>query len=298
MSRIAVLGRGAWGTALAGTLTAAGHEVATWARGEGFACLAGAAAVLSAVPSGATREVLGLAAPHLARGTPVVLTAKGLEPGTLAPQTAIAAEAAPDHPRAVLSGPGFAADLAAGLPTAVTLAVEAEADGPALQHLLATPSLRPYLSDDPLGAQLGGALKNVVAIACGAAIGAGYGESARAALVTRGFAEMTRLAVARGARGETLAGLSGLGDLVLTATSAQSRNFAYGLALGRGETPEAIAADGRTYEGARTARAAAELADGLGLDVPVTRAVAGLVAGRLTVRDTAETLLTRPLRRE
>ena len=296
MSRIAILGAGAWGSALGATLAGAGHTTLFWRRGEGFALLDGADLAIAAVPSGATRAVLS-AAP-MPEGLPLLLTAKGLEPGTLALQTAIAAETAPASPAAVLSGPGFAEDLSAGLPTAVTLAAGDPALGARLQPLLATPSLRPYLADDPIGVQLGGALKNVIAIACGAAIGAGLGESARAALVTRGFAEMTRLATARGARAATLNGLSGLGDLVLTATGAQSRNFAFGERLGAGADAAGLAADGRTYEGARTAGVAAALAARAGVEAPVIGAVAALVAGRLSVPEAVETLFNRPLRRE
>jgi glycerol-3-phosphate dehydrogenase (NAD(P)+) len=222
-----------------------------------------------------------------------VLTAKGLEKRTLLRQSEVAAEVAPGHPVAVLSGPSFAADLTRGLPTAVTLATGTP-DAAGLQQRLATPSLRPYLSDDVVGVELGGALKNVVAIACGAAIGAGFGESARAALIARGFAELSRLASAAGARPETLGGLAGLGDLALTCTSAQSRNFRYGVSLGeRGRAPE-----GGTYEGAHTAGAALELARRLGVDAPITETVAALVEGRLDVREAVGHLYNRPLRRE
>jgi len=294
--RVAILGAGAWGTALGATLSGAGQATTFWRRGEAVAVIEGADLVIAAVPAGATRQVLS--AVPLPPGAPLVLTAKGLEPDSLALQTAIAAETAPQNPPAVLSGPGFAADLAAGLPIAVTLATADPALGERLQPWLATPSLRPYLCEDPVGVQLGGALKNVIAIACGAAIGAGLGESARAALITRGFAEMTRLAAARGARPETLGGLSGLGDLVLTATSAQSRNFAYGARLGAGADPGAIAADGRVYEGARSAGVAAAMAARAGIDAPVIGAVAALVAGRLRIGEAVDRLFNRPLRRE
>lgn len=296
MSPIAILGAGAWGCALGTTLEAAARTVRFWRRGQDFALLDDAGLVLVAVPAGATREVLADA--PLRPGIPLVLTAKGLEPGTMALQTEIAAEIAPACPAAVLSGPGFAADLVAGLPTAVTLATAHADRADALQRTLATPSLRPYLSDDPVGAQLGGALKNVIAIACGAAMGAGLGESARAALITRGFAEMTRLATARGARAETLTGLSGLGDLVLTATSPASRNYAFGHAVGAGTDPAALSADGRTYEGARSAEVAVALARSANVAMPVASAVAGLVAGRLDMAEATDTLFNRPLRRE
>jgi glycerol-3-phosphate dehydrogenase (NAD(P)+) len=254
--------------------------------------------VLSAVPAQATREVLAELASALPDGVPLVLTAKGLEKGTLKLQSEIAAEAAPGHPVGVLTGPSFASDLTAGLPTAVTLAVADAALGEALQRRLATPSLRPYLSDDVIGAQIGGAVKNVIAIACGVTIGIGLGESARAALMTRGFAEMVRLGIALGGRAETLGGLSGLGDLALTAASESSRNFAYGLALGRGSTPAELAADGRTYEGAATVGPVAALAGRLGVEMPVAAVVAMLVSGDLAAPDAVEKLFNRPLRRE
>jgi glycerol-3-phosphate dehydrogenase (NAD(P)+) len=293
VTHIAILGRGAWGTALGHSLRGAGAEVAFWHRDSGPAPLDGGEIVIAAVPAQATREVLAGLAPALPPDAPLVLTAKGLERGTLLRQSQIAAELAPGRPVAVLSGPSFAADLTRGLPTAVTLAtVDAGAD--ALQQRLATPSLRPYLSDDLTGAELGGALKNVVAIACGAAIGAGLGESARAALIARGFAELSRIATAAGARPETLGGLSGLGDLALTCTSAQSRNFRYGLSLGElGEAPTA-----GTYEGAATAGAAVAFARRLGVDAPIIETVAALVGRRIAVAEAVRSLYQRPLRRE
>jgi glycerol-3-phosphate dehydrogenase (NAD(P)+) len=297
-SPVVILGQGAWGTALGRTLTDAGAEVRFWRRGGLTAVLAGAGMVISAVPAQATREVLGALAPALPDGVALVLTAKGLEQGTLKLQSEIAAEVAPGHPVAILTGPSFARDLTAGLPTAVTLAVADGVLGETLQRRLATRSLRPYLTGDIIGAQIGGAVKNVIAIACGAAIGVGLGESARAALMTRGFAEMVRLGTALGGRAETLGGLSGLGDLALTAASESSRNFAYGLALGRGVSLADLAADGRTYEGAATAGPVAALAARLGAEMPVAATVAALVAGGLAVPDAVEKLFNRPLRRE
>jgi glycerol-3-phosphate dehydrogenase (NAD(P)+) len=293
---VAILGQGAWGTALGRSLADAGAVVKFWRRGEDAGQIAEAGMVLSAVPAQATRGVLS--ALPLPPGAPLVLTAKGLEKGTLKLQSEIAAEVASGHPVAVLTGPSFAADLTAGLPTAVTLAVADNALGETLQQRLSTPSLRPYLTEDLAGAQIGGAVKNVIAIACGAAIGLGLGESARAALMTRGFAEMVRLGTALGGRPETLAGLSGLGDLALTCASATSRNFAYGLALGRGTSPAALAADGRTYEGAATAAPVAAMAARLGIEMPVATVVSALVDGSLTVPQAAEKLFNRPLRRE
>ncbi len=294
---IAILGRGAWGQALGATLSQAGREVRFWTRGDDPSWLAGARTVIAAVPAQATREVLAHLHDHLDPSAWLVLTAKGLEKRTMALQTGIAQAAAPRLKPAVLTGPSFAADLSRGLPTAVTLATR-EPGAEALQETLATPSLRPYLSHDPVGAQLGGALKNVVAIACGAAIGAGYGESARAALMTRGFAEMTRLGTALGAEPETLAGLSGLGDLALTCASSQSRNYALGLAIGAGRTPGEASGDGRTYEGLATASEAVSLARAKGVEAPVAEVTAALVAGNLTPAAAFGALFNRPLRRE
>ncbi|MDH3666890.1 MAG: NAD(P)H-dependent glycerol-3-phosphate dehydrogenase [Paracoccaceae bacterium] len=295
---VVILGQGAWGAALGHSLTGAGAEVRFWRRDTGAAVLQGTDLVLSAVPAQATRAVLGALAPHLLAHVPIVLTAKGLERGTLALQSQIAEAAAPGHPVGVLTGPSFADDLTKGLPTAVTLAVADQALGDALQRRLATPSLRPYLTDDVTGAQIGGAVKNVIAIACGAAIGAGLGDSARAALMTRGFAEMVRIGTALGGRAETLGGLSGLGDLALTSTSPSSRNFRFGEALGRGVTPADLAADRTTYEGAATARPLADLAAAKGVDMPVATAVAALVEGGLDVPSAVTQLFNRPLKRE
>lgn len=295
---VAILGRGAWGTALGETWARAGLAVRWWQRGMGPEVLADAAIIVATVPAQATREVLTRLAPAFPEGVPLVLTAKGFERGTLKLQSEIAAETAPGHPPVVLTGPSLARDLVAGLPTAVTLASADVALGEALQRRLATRALRLYLTDDVIGAQVGGAVKNVIAIACGAAMGAGLGESARAALMTRGFAEMVRLGRALGGRDETLAGLSGLGDLALTSSSESSRNYAYGLALGRGTSPEALAADGRTYEGTASAAPVVALAARLGVEMPISAAVAALVAGEITVGEAVERLLARPLRRE
>jgi glycerol-3-phosphate dehydrogenase (NAD(P)+) len=223
-----------------------------------------------------------------------VACAKGIDLATLQGPSALIARAVPSATPLVLTGPSFAADIARGLPTALTLACRDEAAAERLQTLLSTPVLRLYRSADVVGAELGGALKNVVAIACGACLGAGLGESARAALLTRGFAEMRRLAVALGAREATLMGLSGLGDLVLTAASEGSRNFRLGLRLGRGEGPE----PGATVEGAASAEAALRLGARLGLELPVAAVVADLVASRLGVADALRRLLDRPLRPE
>jgi glycerol-3-phosphate dehydrogenase (NAD(P)+) len=315
---IGVIGAGAFGTALAVAHAAAGRAVALWARDpaaaaamdaarenrarlpgvtlpEGVAptadvARAAARIVLLAVPTQSLRGVLEAHASHLA-GRTLVACSKGIELGTGRLASEVIAEVLPGARAAVLTGPSFAADIAAGKPTALTLAA-AGPDAEALQEALSTRSLRLYLSDDLVGAQLGGALKNVVAIAAGVAIGAGLGESARAALMTRGFAEMTRHAEAQGAQSETLHGLSGLGDLVLTCTSEKSRNYRHGLALGSGTPPPA----GGTVEGVATARAlaAAVPADA----IPVTAMVAALLGGRVTLAEAVDLLLSRPLKRE
>ena len=322
MSRIAILGAGAFGTALAIALARGGAHVSLIARDaqkaarieetrENARRLPGATlpalvsvtaeksvagdadAILVAVPTQRLSDALADARAHLGQA-PLVAACKGMDLDTLKGPTALLAEARPQGPHAILTGPSFAVDIAGGLPTALTLACADDAAGRALQQLLSTPVLRLYRSTDPVGAELGGALKNVIAIAAGATIGAGLGVSARAALMTRGFAEMTRLATALGARPETLAGLSGFGDLVLTCTSEQSRNFRYGLALGRGEHfPDDV-----TVEGAATSRAVARLAAERGIDMPITNTVAGLAEGRLTFREAMDTLLARPLEEE
>ena len=244
------------------------------------------------VPAQATEAFLAEAA-RLLPPAPLVLCAKGIDAKTHRRQTEIAAALAPGRPLAALTGPGFAAEIARGLPTALTLACADPLVGPELQARLATRRLRLYLTDDVIGAELGGALKNVIAIACGMAEGSRLGASARAALMTRGFAEMTRLAVAMGARPETLAGLSGLGDLSLTCNSTQSRNFALGRALGAGE-----GRPGGTVEGVATARAACELAAAHGVELPIAAAVADVLDGTATLEGAMAALLARPLRGE
>ncbi len=297
--KIGIIGAGAFGSALATAYGQKGLKVALWARGEPFAraypacvthvgdlaALTGAAAILLVVPA---QQTAGFLAQNRLPEAPLVLCAKGIDAASGRLQTQIAA-AHTDAALSVLTGPGFAGEIAAGLPTALTLA----GGNAAQQALLSTPRLRLYRSDDMIGAQAGGALKNVVALACGMAIGAGLGESARAALLTRGFAEMQRLGVALGGRAATFQGLSGLGDLALTSASAQSRNFAQGLAFGQGSGPV-----GGTVEGLATAQAAATLAAKLAVDAPITAAVAAVVAGKSSVETAMKTLLARPLKEE
>lgn len=225
---------------------------------------------------------------------PLVACCKGVELETGLRPTQIIAAHCPKAMTAMLTGPSFAMDIAQGLPTALTLACADDTAGLRLQQLMTTPNIRLYRTMDVIGAELGGALKNVIAIACGAAMGAGLGESARAALMTRGFAEMVRVADAQGGKPETLSGLSGFGDLTLTCTSDQSRNYRLGFSLGRGEAFDPSV----TVEGAATARALMVLAQETGLDLPITRVVTGLVCGKLKVADAMDMLLSRPLKEE
>ena len=232
-------------------------------------------------------------------GLPVVLCAKGVEQKTLMLMTEVMAEVLPQALPAVLSGPSFAGEVARGLPTAVTLACPDEDLGSTLVQTLATPTFRPYWATDMVGAEAGGAIKNVLAIACGIVEGKGLGRSAHAALITRGFAEMTRLAVAAGAEAETLAGLCGLGDLVLTCSSSQSRNMSLGLALGRGESVEqALAGKLSVAEGAASAPAVRALAQRLDVEVPISEAVAAILEGSVGVDEAIGGLLSRPLKSE
>lgn len=313
---IAVLGAGAFGTALAVALAREGQAVTLWARDaaafgggesrrlpgiplpEGLATttdLAGCAAatVLLALP---TQALSGFLAAEAARldGRALVACCKGVDLETGRGPVAMIADACPAATAAILTGPSFAADIARGLPTALTLACRDAEAGAALQHQLSTRVLRLYRSTDTTGAELGGALKNVVAIAAGIVTGAGLGDSARAALMTRGYAEMVRLATRLGARAETLAGLSGFGDLVLTCTSPQSRNFRAGLALGQGRPIDSSA----TVEGVATALAATRLAARHGVELPVAAMVARLVAGDIPLDRAVEGLMTRPLKEE
>ena len=290
MERIGIIGGGAWGTALAQTLARAGRVVMLWAHEPetvaaineahentlflpgialdpalcATADLAQAAAcdaILLAVPAQHLRSVAARLAPMLAPGVPAVVCAKGIELASGALMTEILADTLPQAPCAVLSGPTFAAEVARGQPTAVTLATADAALGQRLIAALGSRTLRPYLSDDPVGAEIGGAVKNVEAIACGIVVGRGLGENARASVITRGLAEMVRLAQAKGGRPETLMGLSGLGDLTLTCTSPQSRNYSLGLALGAGETLAAILGGRRSIaEGVQSAPATVALA--------------------------------------
>lgn len=321
-SEICIIGAGAFGTALAVTLARDGRAVSLWARDpaqvaalretrinstrlpgvvlpENVTVIAeiepvrAADTVLFTLPMQSLRGFL--TGPGLGlQGRSMVACCKGVDLATLVGPSAIVAEVFPSATCAVLTGPSFAADIAQGLPTALTLACEDDATGSALQKLLSTPTLRLYRTDDVVGAELGGALKNVVAIAAGIVIGAGLGDSARAALITRGYAEMVRLALALGARAETLAGLSGFGDLVLTCTSTQSRNFRYGVSLASRQSFNPAV----TVEGAVTAKAVSNMAEKRGLELPITQMVAALIAGHIDLSTAIQTLLSRPLKKE
>ena len=312
---IVVAGAGAFGTALAITLAREGRAVALWGRDvaeiaatrrnarhlPGVALpdnvtisadsdvFRAADTVLLAIPMQALAGFLQGQDQALA-GRSLVACCKGVDLKTLEGPSAVIRRACPDSAISVLTGPSFAADIARGLPTALTLA----GGDAALQARLSTATLRLYRSADVTGAELGGALKNVMAIAAGVVMGAGLGDSARAALMTRGFAEMQRFALAKGAKAETLAGLSGLGDLVLTCTSAQSRNFRFGQSIGAGSGFDAAI----TVEGAATARAVAALAERDGIDMPITRMIAALIAGKIRLVDAIQALMTRPLKEE
>ena len=324
-AKFGVIGGGAWGTALAQLLAADGAPVRLWAREADVVAainaehrnpvfLPGAAlspsltatdhladmadldALLVVVPVPFLRAVL---AELPAGDAPLIFCSKGMEAGSFAFPIDMARDLAPGRPHAVLSGPTFAHEVAAGLPTAITLAAADAELAAEIARALARPHFRPYVSTDIIGAEIGGAVKNILAIACGIVDGAGLGLNARAALISRGFAEMTRFGLSRGAQAETLAGLAGLGDLVLTCTSSNSRNFALGQGLGRGEPAEALMADRRTVaEGAFSAPVVAAAARADCIDMPITDTVARLVAGETRVGDAIQALLSRPLRSE
>jgi len=325
---VGVIGAGAWGTALAQVCVRGGLDTLLWARepevvesiggrrenalflpgvelepdlrvtGD-MAGLAGCDFILAVPPAQHMRATLAAFAPHARAGLPVVLCAKGVERGTLKLMAEVMAEALPEAAPAVLSGPSFAGEAARGLPVAVTLACPDEALGRALAEALASATFRPYLADDLVGAEVGGALKNVLAIGCGISEGRGLGRSAHAALITRGFAEMVRVAEAMGGRADTVAGLCGLGDLVLTCSSPQSRNMSVGLALGRGQTlAEALSGKLSVAEGVESAPAVRGLSARLGVETPICEAVAAILAGELDVDQALAALLSRPLKSE
>jgi glycerol-3-phosphate dehydrogenase (NAD(P)+) len=322
--RTGVIGGGAWGTALAQVAAAGGGTVMLWAREaevissinqahenqmflpgvalssaivatDDLAALSDCEALLIVTPAQHMRSVLNAAQ---VGARPIILCAKGIEAGTQLLMSEVAAQTCPDAAIAVLSGPTFAHEVANGLPTAVTLASEDGALAQRLAARLARPAFRPYVSTDVIGAEIGGAVKNVLAIACGVVEGRGLGQNARAALIARGFAEMTRFGLARGGLTETLGGLSGLGDLVLTCSSTASRNFTLGKGLGEGRAAAALLAGRTVAEGAFTAPVLQQAARAAGVEMPVVDAVCGLLNGAANVDAAVATLLARPLKRE
>jgi len=328
MQRFGIIGGGAWGTALAQVLRRAGRDVLLWAReAEVVAAIndshinplflpgvaldpsiratadiaeaARADALLLVVPAQHLRTIGAQLAASLRPRTPVVICAKGIEETSGALMSEVLAGVLPQTALAILSGPTFAIEVAKGLPTAVTLAMDDDTLGQALIAAIGTREFRPYLSDDVAGAQIGGAVKNVLAIACGIVMGRGFGDNARAALITRGLAEMVRLAIAKGGKAETLMGLSGLGDLTLTCCSTQSRNHSLGIALGRGEALDHYLSGRRSVaEGVSSAAAAAALATKLGIDMPIVAGVDAILHRGAAIDQVIEALLTRPFKAE
>ncbi len=328
MTRVGVIGAGAWGTALANVAAAAGNEVLLWGRDathvksmqatrENSRYLPGltiadkievtaelsqieaAEAILLVVPAQATRSVSTAMAPYLAPQTPVVLCAKGIEKATGLLMSEVIAATLPNALPSVLSGPTFADEVAKGLPTAVTLACSDADLGETLMHCLGTTTFRPYGSHDLIGTQIGGALKNVIALACGIVDGRGLGLNARAALISRGLAEIARLGAALGAQETTLLGLSGVGDLTLTCTSPQSRNYALGKAMGDGSISiDDIQKVHSVSEGVHTGPGVLARAEVFGLEMPIASAITGILHGQADIGKTIEALLARPLRRE
>jgi len=324
--RISILGGGSWGTALANAVIHAGCEVTLWMRNATAAQAvartgqsphlpgvtidsriaitsslpeaAEAEAILLVVPAQATREIAGKLSRLIADGTPLIACAKGIERGSRKFMTEVIAECAPRAKPAILSGPSFAADVARGLPTAVTLAAQDEQLAERLARALGTAAFRPYHSTDPRGVEIGGAAKNVLAIATGVVAGRGLGASAAAALTTRAFAELMRFGKALNARPETLTGLSGLGDLILTCSSTQSRNFALGHALGRGASMQEALGAGKLAEGAYTASVLTEMARAHHVEMPIAEAVTAVLDGRSSVDEAIGQLLARPIRSE
>ena len=324
VQKIGVLGGGAWGTALAAAATQAGRDTLIWAREEDvvrsindthentmylpgveldpnlkatntLADLGDRDAVLMVAPAQYTRAMAAELANHLRNDVPLIICSKGIEVSTGKLLSDAISEAAPGHPVCVLSGPTFAAEVARGLPCAVTLACEDEKLGSKLVQALGLPTFRPYLSDDIIGAQIGGAIKNVLAIATGVAAGLGTGENARAAVITRGLAEIVRFGALYGARRETLMGLSGLGDLILTCSSTQSRNMSLGKAVGEGKTLEQIMAERNSVaEGAHTVDIVYKIAQDKGLDMPITKAVYRILKEGESASDVMNDLLARP----
>jgi len=325
MTRIGIIGGGAWGTALACITRRAGAKAILWAREAEVAEAINAGhgntiflpnvklepgitattdiadavdsidAVLLVAPAQHLRAVVSDMAPHLMSNTPVVICTKGIEQGSCALMSEVVTEILPGSPIAILSGPTFAAEVVSDLPTAVTLATESVGLGEQLVAAIGTTHFRPYISNDPVGAQIGGAVKNVLAIACGIVAGRRMGDNARAALITRGIAEMARLGMAKGAMPQTLMGLSGLGDLTLTCTGMQSRNMSLGQALGEGRDLEEILSERTSVtEGVFTASAIRVLAETLDIEMPICNAVDDVINRRHDLNKVIDDLLARP----
>lgn len=326
METIGVIGAGAWGTALAQMLSAGGRDVLIWAREpevvesintkqentvylpsielsenlkatESLSEVAGRDVLLLVTPAQHVRTTLESIKSELSEGKTLVICAKGIELESGLMLSQVCEEVVPSATTAVLTGPTFAGEIAAGLPGAVTIGVVDKDVGAELQDLLGVKGFRPYVTDDIIGVQLGGAIKNVIAIACGVVYGRQLGESARAALLTRGVAEIARLGVAMGAKKETLLGMCGIGDLMLTASSMQSRNFSLGSALGEGKSMESIlSARNAVTEGVHTARSTLELAKKYAVDMPITEAVYKCLHEGLSVDEAIEQMLNRPFK--
>jgi glycerol-3-phosphate dehydrogenase (NAD(P)+) len=329
LKHFAIIGGGAWGTALTTVVCRAGGRATLWARDpaivaainkrhenpvylpgisldpttlattEPASALADAEAAILAVPAQFLRGVLDVLSPHLRAPIPLLLAAKGIEADSLLTMAELVARLLSENPTAILSGPSFAVEVARGLPTAITIAARDQNLADAFATALGSPRFRPYTATDPIGVEIGGAVKNVLAIACGIVEGRGLGDNARAALITRGLAEMVRLGVAKGAVAATFRGLSGLGDLVLTCSAPQSRNYALGFALGRGEAlPDYLAARRSVAEGVATATAVRQLAAGLGVEMPITEAVDAVLHRSMPIDAMIDQLLSRPYRAE
>ncbi len=328
INSIGILGAGAWGTALATVATRAGHRVILWAHGDNVAAninathentrylpgirlddaiiatsnladVANCDALLAVTPAQVLRQIATDISPHITQPLPVVICSKGFERNSGHLLSDVLKDALPQAIPCILSGPSFAADVANGLPTAVTLAAEDINTAQTLAHALGSPAFRPYASSDLIGAQIGGAVKNVLAIACGIVEGRSLGQSARAALTSRGFAELVRFGLAHGARIETLGGLSGLGDLILTCSSQMSRNMSLGYALGQGSSLQHILKTRKTItEGVHTASVVCEIAANKGIEMPICEAVRNIVEGRYSVDQAIENLMARPFTQE
>lgn len=328
MQTIGVLGGGAWGTALAAVAVAAGRETLLWAREDDvvqavndrhentvflpgvaldpalkavsdLADLSGCDAILLVPPAQHLRTMVRQLGDHVGTQVPMVICSKGIEVATGKLLSDVVSEELPDNPVAVLSGPTFAAEVARGLPCALTLAADSAATGEALVAALGQPTFRTYYNDDVVGAQIGGAIKNVLAIATGIVAGLGIGENARAAVITRGLAEIIRFGSHYGAQRETLMGLSGLGDLILTCSSTQSRNMSLGKAIGEGRTFEEIMAERNSVaEGAHTVEIVHKIASDKGLEMPITDAVYRILKEGQNVRDVMDALMARPFTSE